>query len=122
MQLLIAGDQPSSRKAISLLVRTRLGIEVAGEASNYDELIKLINSAAPDLILLDSELPGINMTDLIATLHGLDYSPSVIVLSERPEMEGLALAAGADEFIPKTSPPKQLLIAIENLRAERGHH
>jgi DNA-binding NarL/FixJ family response regulator len=100
----------------------RLGIEVVGEAGNYKDLMKLLETTTPDLILLDRELPGMNLKKLIATIRELDSSPSVIVMNERTEMEREALTAGADAFVHKGNHPKQLLIAIENVRIERGHH
>lgn len=84
--------------------------------------MKLVKVATPDLILIDGELPGVNLNEIIATLCGLDHGPSVIVLNERPEMEGAVLAAGADAFIYKGNNPKQLLIAIEDKRIQRGDH
>ena len=122
MKLVIAGGQPLSRGAVSLLVKTRLGIEDVSEAANYEELMKLVEAVEPDLILLDGELSGVNLNEIIATLCGLDHDPSVIVLNERPEMEGAVLAAGADAFIYKGNNPKQLLIAIEDKRIQRGDH
>lgn len=122
MRLVIVSNQPSSRRAIKLLVRMRLGIEVAGEAGNYKDLMKLIEAAPPDLILFDRELPDVNLKELIGTIRELDSSPSVIVMNERTEMEREALTAGADAFVHKGSHPKQLLIAIENVRNEKGHH
>lgn len=122
MKLLIAGGQPLSRGAISLLVKTRLGIEDVIEAGNYEQLMKMVEAVEPNLILLDSEIPGVNLKEIITTLSGLDHCPSVIVLNERQEMEGAALAAGADAFIYKGNNPKQLLIAIEENRIQRGHH
>ena len=119
MRLIIAGDQPSSRKAISLLVRTRLGIEVAGEAGSIDELMELVGADTSDLILLDIRLPAENLSELIGTLHELNYSPSVIVLHGQPEMKEASMAASADAFVHKASYPKQLLIAIEKVRIER---
>ena len=83
--------------------------------------MKLVERAEPDLILLDSELPGANLNEIIATISGLDRDLSVIVLNERPEMEGAVMAAGADVFIYKGNHPKQLLIAIEAVRMEKGH-
>ena len=122
MRIVIAGGKPSSRRAVRLLVNTRLGIEDVSEAGNYEELMKLVEAVEPDLILLDSELPGVNLNEIIATLCELDHSPSVFVLNERLELEAEILAAGADTFIYKGNNPNQLLIAIEDKRIQRRDH
>jgi DNA-binding NarL/FixJ family response regulator len=102
-----------------MLVRARLGLEVIGEAGDSEELIYLVEAKQPDLVLLDDDLPGVGLADLIPTLRGLDLPPAVIVLNEQPETEEVALAAGADAFVYKGDHPKQLLIAIESIRLER---
>ena len=102
-----------------MLVETRLGLEVIGEAKDYEELMNLVMANQPDLILLDEDLPGVELGELITTLRGLDFSPAVIVLNEKPETEEAALAAGADAFVYKGDHPKRLLIAVQSVRIAR---
>ena len=119
MQLVVAGRQATTRRAVSMLVGTRLGLEVIGEAKDYEELMNLVMANQPDLILLDEDLPGVELGELIPTLRGLDFSPAVIVLNEKPETEEAALAAGADAFVYKGDHPKRLLIAVQSVRIAR---
>jgi len=119
MQFVIAGRQAATRRAISLLIRTRLGLEVVGEAGDVSELMNLVKANLPDLVLLDEDLPGTQLSELVTNLLGLDNSPAVIVLNGHPETEAAALAAGANAFVYKGDHPKQLLIAIESIRVER---
>ena len=119
MKIVVAGRQAAMRRALSLLVRTRLGMEVLGDAGDYEELMDLVTANQPELILLDDDLHGMDLGEAIPTLRGLDYSPAVIVLNDRPESEEAALAAGADAFVYKGDPPKNLLIAIERIRIRR---
>ena len=119
MQLVVAGRQATTRRAVSMLVGTRLGLVVIGEAKDYEELMNLVMANQPDLILLDEDLPGVELGELIPTLRGLDFSPAVIVLNEKPEMEESALAAGADAFVYKGDHPKRLLIAVQSVRIAR---
>jgi DNA-binding NarL/FixJ family response regulator len=116
MQVVVTGKQASSRRAISSLIKTRLGLNVIGEAGDYKELMDLVKANKLELVLLDDDLPGMELGKLVPTLRGLDYSPAVIVLNEMPETEEAALAAGANAFVYKGDHPKQLLIAIEKIR------
>ena len=119
MRIVIAGRQATTRKAVSLLVRSRLGLGVVGEAGDSEELITLVKANKPDLVLLDDDLPDLEIAHLIPILRGLETPPAVIVLDEKPETEEVALAAGANAFVSKGDHPKQLLITIESIRLER---
>jgi len=119
MQIVIAGTQAVTRRAMNLLLVTRLGVEVVGEAGDESELMNLVKANRPDLVLLEEDLPGAQLGDLIPALRGLEFNPAVIVLDERPETEQAALAAGADAFVYKGDHPNNLLVAIEAIRMKR---
>ena len=120
MRLVIGGSQPSSRKAIGLLLQTRLGIEVVGETGDINKLKRMVDAFTPDLVLIDGDFPNVDINELIASLRGLHFYPSVIILNNDPETESAGIYAGADAFIDRSSPPKQLLIAIKKVCFERG--
>ena len=122
MRIVIASRQTVTRRALSLLLRTRLSVEVVGETGDDGELMNLVKANRPDLVLLEEDLPGAQLGDLILALRGLDFSPAVIVLDERPETEQIALAAGADAFVYKGDHPKNLLVAIEAIRMKRENN
>ena len=93
MRIVIASRQAVTRRALSLLLRTRLNVEVVGEAVDEGELMNLVKANSPDLVLLEEDLPGAQLGDLILALRGLDFGPAVIVLDERPETEQVAIEA-----------------------------
>lgn len=119
MKIVIAGGQAGTRRAVSLYLRTRLGVEVVGETGDLEVLMKLVKANQPDLVILDTELPSLQLSTLIPTLGRLDCPPAVIVLNGQSETEVEALAAGADAFVYKGDHPKELLLAIQNLQFGR---
>lgn len=119
MQVVVASRQATTRRAISLLIRTRLGLEVVGEAGDVGALMGLVNANQPDLVLLDENLPSAQLSELVSKLRKHDVHPAVIVLNGRQEMEEVALDAGADAFVYKGEHPKKLLIAIESIQIVR---
>ncbi len=121
MRVVIAGNQAVSRRALAILLYTRLGIATVGETGDQEELMKLVKSNHPELILLEDGLPGAQLNELVPALHNLEFNPSVIVLSERKETELIALAAGADRFVRKGVHPKQLLTAINSVLTKGDH-
>jgi DNA-binding NarL/FixJ family response regulator len=112
MRILIADHQPAVRSAVRLLLEERPELDVVGEAADSEELLAQLERLRPDIILLDSALPGWSPADLFDAVRGLDHQPKVIVLGVQSETGQAALAAGADAFVSKGDPPKRLLTAI----------
>ena len=81
MKIVIAGGQAGTRRAVSLYLRTRLGVEVVGETGDLEVLMKLVKANQPDLIILDTELPSLQLSTLIPTLGRLDCPPAVSLLT-----------------------------------------
>jgi DNA-binding NarL/FixJ family response regulator len=113
MRVLVADDQAKVRSALRLLVDQQPGIVVQGEAVDTTGLLDWVSAMAPDLVLLDWELPGPDRGRLLPTLRALCPQLRVIALSGRPEARQAALQAGADAFVSKGDPPETLLAAIE---------
>ena len=87
-------------------------MNVVGEAIEADELLAQVETARPDIVLLDWELPGLPRHDVLPALRARCPRLKVIALSGRPEARQAALAAGADAFVSKGDPPEQLLAAM----------
>ena len=112
MRILIADHQPAVRSAVRLLLGERPELDVVGEAADSEELLVQLERLRPDIILLDSALPGWSPADLFDAFRGLDHHPKVIVLGVQSETGKAALAAGADAYVSKGDPPRRLLTAI----------
>jgi len=69
-------------------------------ASNGQQALALIESAGPDLILLDVIMPGMDGFEVLEKVRAASKLP-VIVFSARPENAQKALSLGANEFLPK---------------------
>jgi DNA-binding NarL/FixJ family response regulator len=104
VRVLIVDDQKPFREAARLVVAISDGFEVAGEAATGEEAVQMASDLAPDLVLMDINLPGIDGIE--ATRRILEVQPSarVIVLStyEAGDYERRALEAGAVAFISKS--------------------
>ncbi len=112
MRIILADNQPKVRLAMQLLLGQEEERSVVGEVANTEDLFAQIEKTSPDLVLLDWDLPGVPMVDLLSALNNTYPALSVIALSWRLEMEYTALDAGADAFVSKADPPEQLLAAI----------
>ena len=120
----IVDDDPLVRSALGLMLGGQADIEVVGEASDGQEALALVRTSAPDVVLMDIRMPRIN--GLEATRRVLTESrpstssraplrpPRVIVLTTFGADEYVvdALAAGADGFLLKDTPPPEIVAAI----------
>ena len=105
VRVLIVDDQAPFRDAARTVVELTDGFEVVGEAETGEAAVEAALEHAPDLILMDVNLPGID--GLEATRRILAESerpPVVLVVStyEAGEYAPRAAEAGAADYIPKS--------------------
>lgn len=115
MRILIADDQVNVRSALALLLEQEPQFEIVGEAADAVGLLQAVCKHAPDLLLLDWELPGLEAEHLLTLLRYEQPHLLVVALSSRPEAEAQAIKAGANAFISKGSLPEQVLTTVFNL-------
>jgi two-component system response regulator DesR len=116
LRILLADDNEASRSALVLLLVTRLGAVIVGEASTMECLLEQAAATHPDVVLLDWELPGKPEADRIVVLRSVAPGVRVIVISARPE--AALLASDADAFVNKINPPEFILAVLK----ERSTH
>jgi DNA-binding NarL/FixJ family response regulator len=100
-RILIVDDHPGFRASARRMLEAG-GFEVVGEAGDGAEAVQATRELAPDLILLDVQLPDVNGIDLAGPLSA-NGGPAVVLTSSRPSDQlgpGLA-TSGARGFIPK---------------------
>jgi len=117
MDILLADDHIDVRRALICLLENECDLQLASEANNADELLRLLAATCPDLVLLDWELPGIEGCDLLAQMRELCPGVKVIALSAYPEACEEAACAGVEGFVSKGDPPEHLLAMVRSLRA-----
>jgi len=114
MTVLIVDDHPVVRQGLRALLDVHDGIEVAGEAGAGEEALALAADLAPDVILLDLKLPGMDGLALLRELRARGIGARVLVLTSGndPAQVGLALRSGAAGFLYKDVDPDALVRAI----------
>ena len=105
VRVLIVDDQEPFRVAARMVVDITDGFEVVGEAETGEDSVRMAEELAPDLVLMDVNLPGINGLD--ATRQILAGSNPVVVLLlstyEEEEYAPRAAECGAAAYIPKSA-------------------
>jgi DNA-binding NarL/FixJ family response regulator len=114
MTVLIVDDHPVVRQGLRVLLGVHDGIEVAGEAADGEQALALAAELAPDVILLDLKLPGMDGIAVLGELRARGAGARVLVLTSGndPAQVSLALRSGASGFLYKDVDPDALVRAI----------
>jgi two-component system, NarL family, invasion response regulator UvrY len=120
LKILISDDHAVVRGGLRQFLASDLDCRIAGEAGSGQETLALIEAEDWDLLLLDIELPDLNGIEVLKRVKRLKPTLPVLIFSMYAEDDYamLALEAGATGFLPKDSPPLEILAAIQ--RAGRG--
>jgi DNA-binding NarL/FixJ family response regulator len=114
MRILIADNDLRVRAALHVLLAEQDDSIVIAECADIEGLVDQLHDFAPQLVLLDWELPGRPATAfLLARSHAA--RPKLIVLSTRLEIRAAALTIGADDFVHKADPPDALLASVRKV-------
>jgi len=103
VRVLIVDDQEPFRLAARMVVDVTDGFEVIGEAETGEESVEMAAELAPDLVLMDVNLPGIDGLEATRRILAREDPPIVLLLSTYEEEEYAPRAAecGAAAYIPK---------------------
>lgn len=116
LSVLIADDQSEVCSAMRLIIEQLVGYRVVAQAADVDQLLAEIDSAAPDVVLLDWELASPWAGESVMSLLRLKApTVRVVAMSARHGARAESLAAGADAFVSKGDPPRRLIEALDHL-------
>ena len=117
MQIFIATADKTLRLALLLLLESEPGLVVTGLSDRAHGLPVVMETAQPEVLLLDYELSGRATADLICALKRLISPPRIIVLAMDSQAKEKVLACGAAAVIDKNMPPDNLLPILIRMRS-----
>ena len=119
IRLLLIDDHAVVRSGVRMLVESRPGLEVAGEAANRTEALALAKREQPDVILLDLDMNNDNGLDFLPQLLAAAGHARVIILTgvRDPEAYTQAIRLGASGLLLKEKTAEVLIKAIEKVHA-----
>lgn len=123
IRVILVDDHPIVRSGIRSLLESAVDIELAGEASSGEEALRLVNEAAPDVLLLDMELPDIEGTQVAQSIGQHYPQVKLLVLSAHDDAVYVRelLEMGAAGYLMKEEAPEMIVEAVRGVaRGERG--
>lgn len=114
IQIAIAEDHQLVRQGIISLLREEESIHVLFEASNGQELLNHLKTEAPDVILLDLNMPVMSGQETMLQLHKTHPAIKVLIISMHNSDFHVTemMARGARGFLPKNSDIETVVKAI----------
>lgn len=113
-KVLLADDHGVVRKGLRFLLEQEADFEVAGEAADGREAIRLARELSPDVIVMDIAMPQLNGIDATAQIVRQNPRIQVLILSMHNDETYLlrALEAGARGFLLKDTAEDDLVRAV----------
>lgn len=115
--LLIVDDHPVFRQGLRDVFATDSSLQVVGEASDGQEAVEKAQELAPDVILMDINLPGASGLQATHRLQELLPGTRTVMITgyDEPEQVFHSLRAGAAGFCSKDAPPELLIRTVRTV-------
>jgi DNA-binding NarL/FixJ family response regulator len=119
IRVLIVDDDALVRAGLSMMLAGSDDIRVVAEASDGSQVASAVDAYAPDVVLMDIRMPGMDGLAATEALRRRERAPHIIVLTTFDADDHVlrALRAGAAGFLLKDTPPPEILRAIRLVAA-----
>jgi DNA-binding NarL/FixJ family response regulator len=114
IRVVLVDDHTIFREGVRALLRSAPDIQVVGEAATGADAVAVAHRTAPDVIVLDLDMPGGDGATAATELSHLEPAPKVLILTMHTEEERLVslLKSGAHGFLSKDCAERDLVDAI----------
>ena len=119
IRVVLADDHDLVRSGIKALLSMIDGVQVVAEARDGLELIRLVESLNPDIVMTDISMPRMDGITAISQIHALHPQVRLLVLSMYDTVDFVkrAVASGACGYLMKDAPPFELEQAVRSVMA-----
>ena len=114
-RLLVADDHPAFLTKLVLLLTANF--DVVATATDGNAVLDLIRRYAPDLVILDLDMPGLNGIEVTRELAKSSKDPPVLICSVTTDADVVDAArqAGALAYVFKTRIEQDLILAVKSV-------
>ena len=113
----IVEDNDKLRGTLAKVIGRAEGFRFVSDYANAEDAIADLPKAKPDVILMDINLPGMNGVECVRKLKALMPQVQVMMLTVYEDTENIfnALAAGANGYMLKRTPTRELIEAVREV-------
>ncbi len=119
VRVLLVDDQPLVRAALQMVITDAPDLDVVGEAGTGTEAVRLVGELAPDVVVMDIRMPGMDGIEATRLITAGAGPARVVVLTTFDDDDYVyaALRAGASGFLVKDMALDEILAAVRVVAA-----
>lgn len=123
IRVLLADDQAIYRQLIRATIESEVDIEVVAEAADGDDAIALVDTHAPDVVLLDVRMPDRSGIEVARVVTARNPSVRILMLTISDDSADMydAILAGALGYLLKDHAPDRVVPAIRRVYEGRTY-
>jgi DNA-binding NarL/FixJ family response regulator len=121
IKIVLADDQTLLRDGIETMINLQEDMQVVGVASNGLQVLELLSTTVPDLVLMDIQMPEMNGIECTRKVKERYPAVKVLILTTFAENEYIidSFSSGVNGFLLKDLPGEQMIQSIRD--AYLGH-
>ena len=119
LRVLVVDDEPLAVERLQLLLARCDGVTVVGTANEGEAALRIAEAVAPDLVLLDIAMPGMDGIDVARALSQSSVSPIVIFATAFDNFAVAAFDIAAVDYLMKPVQLDRLQRALDRARRQR---
>jgi DNA-binding NarL/FixJ family response regulator len=118
-RIVLADDHIILRQGIKKIIEENVDFKVIGEAGNGLELLELLKTSTPDMVILDISMPNLGGIEAAREIKMSYPSLKILILTMHKKKEYVcyALSAGVEGYLLKEDTQSELFSAIEMIRS-----
>ena len=117
LRVMVVDDEPLAVERLQLLLARLEGVAVVGTANEGEAALRIAEAVAPDLVLLDIAMPGMDGIDVARALSGSAVDPAVVFVTAFDNFAVAAFDVAAIDYLMKPVQVDRLERALERVRA-----
>lgn len=117
LRVMVVDDEPLAVERLQLLLARLEGVTVAGTANDGEAALRIAEAVAPDVVLLDIAMPGMDGIDVARALSRSDVDPAVVFVTAFDNFAVAAFDVAAIDYLMKPVQTERLARALERVRA-----
>lgn len=115
IRIVIVDDSSVVRERLVKMLNAISGVEIAGEASNSQDALRVIQNSKPHIVIIDIKIPGENGIEVLKKIKKVNKTVIAIIITNYPftQYRASCYENGADYFFDKSNEYGNVIGTIE---------